>query len=213
MNTIAIAYEAEDTRPGWKVRLLAYAFTAGAVIGVVAITLIVAILPLWLDRLALGSAATLIIQVVRLPLMGLLFAGGLTVLYRYGPDRSPKTPWRNVGAVVGTLLFILFSFLFSIYSANIGAMPASYGLLGSVAALMIFLQLTSLAVIVGAEVNAVRETSVVEPTTVQETSVATGAPAALATGAQPTQPTTPMGMGKAVAGFIALYLLGRQQKP
>ncbi len=201
INTIAIAYDADDSRPGWKVRLLAYGFTAGAIVGIAVLTLAVAVVPVWLNRLGLGSVASAAIQVAQLPVLGILFAGGLTVLYRYGPDRTIKTPWRNIGAVVGTGLFVLFAVLFSIYSRNVGAMPASYGLLGSVAALMIFLQLTSLAIIIGAEVNAFREEHIEQTNPAARTNVS-----------NEVIPPEPISMGKAIIGFIALYILGRQPK-
>lgn len=214
INTIAVAYDADDNRPGWKVRLLAYGMTAGAIVGIALLTFAIAIVPVWLDRLNLGAAAAALIQVAQLPVIGVLFAGGLTVLYRYGPDREIKTPWRNVGAVVGTVLFVVFAVLFSVYSNNIGAMPASYGLLGTVAALMIFLQLTSLAVIIGAEVNAFREEHVVQPNQLAASGTE-AVPTVAATGPGNEAPTTvqePLSMGKALIGFIILYVLGRQPK-
>lgn len=209
INTIAVAYDADDTRPGWKVRLMAYGFTAGAIVGVALLAFAVAIVPIWLNRLNLGGPTAALIQLGQLPVLGLLFAGGLTVLYRYGPDRTTKTPWRNVGAVVGTALFVLFAVLFSFYSKNLGAMPASYGLLGSVAALMIFLQLTALAIIIGAEVNAVREhqaeAATVNARQPDQVELVAGIPTIQ------TRPE-PISTGKAIIGFIALFVLGRQPK-
>ena len=192
MGTVAVAYEADEERPGWKVRLLAYGFTLGAVVGTVLMVTAVGVVPAVLDTVDLGAASKVLLQLAQVPVLVLLMVAALTVLYRYGPDRAPKTPWRNPGAWLATGLWLLFAVLFSIYSSRIGAMPASYGLLGTVAALMIFLQLTALAVIIGAEYNAIVE----------------GARAKAA--AETARPAPePLGFGKAAAGLAALFVLGR----
>ena len=197
MATTALAYEADETRAWWKVRLLAYLFTAAAIVGVVLMVAVIAVIPAVLDNVNLSGPAPAAIRIGQLPLFTLLFVGALTVLYRYAPDRPSRTPWRNPGAWVAALLWLAFALLFSLYSANIGAMPASYGLLGTFAALMIFLQLTSIAVIVGAEYNAELEASLV------------GDPAAVVV-AQPSAEPEALSLTKAVAGLVALYILGRR---
>ncbi|MGI9613729.1 MAG: YihY/virulence factor BrkB family protein [Acidimicrobiales bacterium] len=194
MGTTTIAYDAEENRPGWKVRLLAYGFTFGAVLGMVLMVTAVGIIPAALDTVDLGSAAKVAIQFTQLPVLGILMVVALTVLYRYGPDRSVKTPWINPGAWLATGLWVLFAVMFSLYSSRVGELPSSYGLLGTVAALMIFLQLTALAVIIGAEYNAVVEES----------------DASAARDVAP-PPAEPLGFGKAAAGVAALFLLGKGQ--
>lgn len=214
MGTVAVAYEAEETRPGWKLRGLAYIFTAGAIVGVALMIFAIGVIPNILDAVELGGVAESAISILILPALGLLFAGALTILYRYAPDRSRRTPWRNPGAIVGTLLFVFFAIAFSIYSANVGAMPASYGLLGSIAALMIFLQLTALAVIIGAEVNGAIEVraAAAEQAAAPVGSIAAPGPIALKTDAEietETEPAAALSFGKALAGLLALFALGR----
>ena len=197
IGTVAVAYEAEENRAGWKVRGMAYLFTAGAIIGIGLMILVIGVMPNVLSRVDLGGLAEAAIAIGQYPVLAILFAGALTILYRYGPDRDPRTPWRNPGAVVATVLFLVFAIAFSVYSANVGAMPASYGLLGSIAALMIFLQLTTVAVIAGAEVNSMVEEA--------------RAPATEATADAPTTggPAGELGLGQALAGLAALFVLGR----
>ena len=225
MATISVAYEAVESRAGWKVRILAYAMTLGAIVGVVAMVTVVGVVPAVLDTIDLAGPAEAAIRILQLPAFALLFVIGLTVLYRYGPDRPRRTPWRNPGAWVAAGIWVLFAVLFSLYSSNIGAMPASYGLLGTVAALMIFLQLTALAVIIGAEYNAVAE---------EHQQVHLGATAGVGVhdgagggvragigagnGAGPSHSSVsaaasgqrePIGFAKAAAGLVALFVLGR----
>lgn len=211
MGTIAVAYESDETRPGWKLRLLAYGLTAGAIVTVVVMVFLVGVLPAILDQIELGAVATWAITLLRLPAFGLFFIVGLTVLYRVSPDRSVKTPWRNAGAVVATGLWLLFAVAFSIYSSQVGAMPASYGLLGTVAALMIFLQLTAIAVIVGAEYNAERENVEVSAlsATYRGTTAAGAAPGGSDAAGSSSSVVEPLPLGKALAGLAALFVLGR----
>jgi membrane protein len=203
MGTIGVAYHAEDGRAGWKVRLLAYALTFGAVLSTVLMVTVFGIVPAVLDSVNLGTATETGIRLVRLPVMVVLLGLALTVLYRYGPDRSPRTPWLNPGAAVATVLWTIFALAFSLYSSQIGAMPASYGLLGTLAALMIFLQLTALAVIVGAEYNAIVEEAA------QRTTGAKVDDRARTTVGTVTAPPQPVSLGKALVGLAALFILGR----
>lgn len=215
IGTIAIAYEATENRSGWKVRLMAYGFTAAAIVGVAAMALVIGAAPALLRRANLGDGAESAIAILQFPALGLLFGLALTVLYRNSPDRSTPTPWRNPGAIVGTLLFIFFAIAFSIYSANVGVLPASYGLLGSIAALMIFLQLTALAVIIGAEVNsAVEGRAMASATAVSTAASPDRAPRVLAVanraaGSHDEDSSKSLPFGKALAGLLALYALAR----
>lgn len=206
LAAINTAYEHADTRPGWQARLLSFGFTAAAIVGVVVLLTLISAAPLILDQVDLGGGAELAIGLARLPIALLLFVIGLTVLYRYGPDRRPRTPWRNPGALVAGGLFLVFALALSIYTSSVGGLPPSYGLLGSVAVLMIFLQLTAVAVIIGAEVNAA----------VEEANAADTAATAVRRelGRRPVNEVVaeaePLSLGKAVGGLVALFVFGRR---
>ncbi len=222
ISTISVAYEAREGRPGWRLRLMAYGFTAAAILGVAAMALVIGAAPALLDQVDLGRGLEAAISILQFPLLGLLFGGALTILYRYSPHRSTPTPWKNPGAVVGTLLFIFFAIAFSVYSANVGLLPASYGLLGSIAALMIFLQLTAIAVIIGAEVNSAIEVgdlanpakaALASPTSAGGALVP-ASPVASSVDGRSTEPAEPgrFGFGQALAWLIALFALARGLK-
>ncbi|MEM9566617.1 MAG: YihY/virulence factor BrkB family protein, partial [Actinomycetota bacterium] len=213
IGTVAVAYEAEEGRAGWKVRGMAYLFTAGAIIGIGLMILVIGVMPNLLSRVDLGGLAETAIAIGQYPVLAILFAGALTILYRYGPDRDPRTPWRNPGAIVATVLFLVFAIAFSIYSANVGAMPASYGLLGSIAALMIFLQLTTIAVIAGAETNSMVEEARAEELAAMATVAGGGTGSTVranGAGSSTNGAAAPdLSLGKALAGLAALFVLGR----
>ena len=75
-------------------------------------------------------------------LLGLL--AGLAVLYRYAPDRgAAKWSWVSTGALLASVLWIIGSLLFSIYAANFGTCNETYGALGAVVIVMLWLLLTA----------------------------------------------------------------------
>lgn len=199
MLSISMAYATVEHRKGWKVRGMAYLFTAGAIVGIVTIVFLLGALPALMDRIGMSGPTKVLINITRFPLLAVVFAGALTILYRYGPDRQSTTPWKNPGAVIGTFAFLVFAFAFSLYFAVAGGMPASYGILGSIAALIIFFQLCAIAVIIGAEVNATVEGEDLDPTRddTPQQQLPTRAPA------------EPVGLGVAVLGLAAIFVLGR----
>ena len=87
----------------------------------------------------------------------MLFGGllaGLAVLYRYAPDRAdPKWSWASPGAIFAAVVWVLGSLLFSFYTANFGTYNETYGALGAIVIVMLWLLLTALVVILGAELN------------------------------------------------------------
>ena len=76
-------------------------------------------------------------------------------LYRYAPDRDdPRWRWVSPGAIVATVLWLAGSAVFSIYTANFAQYNETYGSLGAVVVVMLWLFLTGFVVIFGAELNA-----------------------------------------------------------
>ena len=155
VEAINIAYDEEETR-GWvKRRLLAILLTLGATIFIVLAVGLIAVLPAALADTGLGTASRVVAGIVR---WLVLFAGmvaALSVLYRYAPDRhDPKWRWASPGAIVATIMWLLASAIFSIYTANFAKYNETYGTLGAVVVVMLWLSLTALSVIVGAELNA-----------------------------------------------------------
>ena len=214
MATVSAAYEAVEGRKGWKVRGLAFLMTAGAIVGVVILGVLLGAMPVLANSVFdLGQAGQIGVTVASAVAAFAAMIFGFTVLYRYAPDRVRKTPWKNPGAIVATIAFLLFVFLFNLYFRFAGAMPASYGILGTIAALIIFLQLITIAVLLGAEVNAaLEEAQAIESGDEEALAASPGAVAALRGGSsQPGshKPAEPMPLGKAIAGLAALFVLGK----
>jgi len=91
---------------------------------------------------------------VRWPTAFGMVAFGIALIYYYAPDAEQEWIWITPGSIFATLLWLVISLAFKFYVANFGSYNATYGAIGGVIVLMLWLYCTSLAVLVGAELNA-----------------------------------------------------------
>jgi len=90
----------------------------------------------------------------------------LALLYRIAPHRdAPKVRWVSVGAAAATLLWLLASIGFSVYVSTFGNYAKTYGVFAGIIVLLLWLWITSYAVLLGAEINAEAEQQTVADTT------------------------------------------------
>ena len=166
MQAINVAYDEDDSRSFLRRRGIALAFTVSAVVMLLASFVVIALLPAWLASTGLGFAARVFASLLRWVLLFAVMIGALAVLYRYAPDRDePKWRWASAGAAIAAFVWLVGSIAFSIYTANFGKYNKTYGSLGAVVVLMLWLYLTSLAVILGAEINAELERQTIRDST------------------------------------------------
>lgn len=158
MSAVNAAYDESETRGFLKLRGTAILLTLGAVIGLIGAIGVIAILPAAMRAGGIGSSAQLIVNIARFPLLGLLMLGGLAALYRYAPDRDrPRWSWVGLGSIFAVIGFLIASLLFSFYTANFASFGETYGSLGSIIVVMLWLMITATVIILGAEINAEAE--------------------------------------------------------
>ena len=152
------AYDIEEGRPWWKVRLVAITLTlAVAAVVLVALSLVLVgpTLAETLGRLTgLGAPFEWTWLVLQWPLVFALVAFGIGLVYYFGPDADQDWAWITPGAIVGTALWLLVSLAFKVYVANFTDYEASYGTVGGVIVLMLWFYVSGIAILVGAELNA-----------------------------------------------------------
>lgn len=154
ITAINIAYDEKEERGFFKLRALALLFTLGAILVVLLSLALVAVLPALFDWIGLGETGQIVIAYGRWPLMALLVMASLAILYRYGPCRDkPGWRWVSWGAVASTVLWLGLTALFSLYVSNFGSYGETYGAIGGVIVLMLWLFLSSFVVLLGAEIN------------------------------------------------------------
>jgi len=152
------AYDIEEGRPWWKVRLTAIALTIGlALLVLVSFTLIVAG-PAIADRLAtslgLGEAFAWTWKILQWPIAFALVSTAVGLVYYFAPDAEQDWVWITPGAVLSTLLWIVVSLALKFYVANFTDYNAAYGAVGGVIILLLWFYISGLAILVGAEMNA-----------------------------------------------------------
>ncbi len=131
MTAINEAYDEEETRGFVALRGTALLLTLGAIVFVVLAVGVITVVPTLLDDTALGSAAKVVMSLLRWPLLGLGLVAGLAVLYRYGPDRDePQWTWTAPGTIVAVVLWLIASIGFSIYTSNFALLRRDLRLVG-----------------------------------------------------------------------------------
>ena len=167
MEALNVAYDEQDGRGFLRRRVLALAFTLGAVLFAAVSLGGITLLPGFVADLGLSGIARWLIGAVRW--LG-LFAGmvtALSVLYRHGPDRDvPRWKWASPGAFFAATLWIVGSFGLSLYTANFAKYDETYGVLGAVVVVMLWVYVTAVAIVLGAELNAELERQTLNDTTV-----------------------------------------------
>ena len=166
IDALNIVYEEEEQRGFFKLTLVALAFTVGAILSLLFAIGAVVALPLLLDRVGLGRLTNLLIEYGRWPILTLGLIVGLAVLYRYGPSRrEPKWKWVSVGSLVASVLWIIASAVLSLYLEKYAHYDATYGTLGTAIGLMIWMWMTTIVILLGAELNSEMEHQTAADTT------------------------------------------------
>jgi membrane protein len=152
------AYDIEEERPWWRVRLVAIGLTIALALMVVAsFTLVVAGAPAaeHLARsLGLGQAFEWTWKILQWPVAFLLVSTALGLVYYFGPDAEQDWVWITPGAVLGTFLWVVVSLAFKFYVGNFTDYNATYGAVGGIIVLLLWFYISGLAILVGAEMNA-----------------------------------------------------------
>ena len=101
------------------------------------------------------------------PILLVGVALAVSLIYRFGPSREkPQWRWVTWGSAVVAIAWWAMSILFSWYAANFGSYNKTYGSLGAVIGFMTWMWLSSIVLLIGAEVNAEMEHQTVRDTTV-----------------------------------------------
>jgi membrane protein len=138
-----------------KLNAVSLAFTLAA-IGFVLMALgAMVVLPLVLNYFGVAAAAELATKALRWPMLLIVLMLGLALVYRYGPSRTtPKWRWVTSGSAFAAIGWLAVTILFSWYAANFGSYNKTYGSLGAVIGFMVWIWLSMIVILLGAELNA-----------------------------------------------------------
>jgi membrane protein len=107
------------------------------------------------DALGLGSTAVLIWEIAKWPVLLVIFALMLAVLYQAAPNvRHGGFRWLSPGAALAVVVWVVASALFAVYVANFGSYNKTYGSLAAVIIFLVWMWISNLAILLGAEFDA-----------------------------------------------------------
>jgi membrane protein len=159
MRTSNAVYGAEEGRPAWKRIPVRLGITIAIVLLLAATALSVALsggLARQVgDALGMGSTAVTVWNIIKWPILAILFGIMLVVLYSASPNvRQPGIRWVTPGTIAAVVVWLVAAAGFALYLAFFNSYNKTYGAMAGIIIFLIWLWITNLAVLVGLELNA-----------------------------------------------------------
>ncbi len=165
-DALNLVYNERETRNFFVLNLVSLGFTAGALLFIISAIGAIVVIPIVFKFVGLSENAWWL-SLLRWPALFLVVIGALALLYRYGPSRdAPRWRWVSPGSVLAAFLWLAGSLLFSWYVANFGKYNQTYGSLGAAIGFMTWIWISTIIVLMGAQVNAETEHQTAKDTTV-----------------------------------------------
>jgi membrane protein len=159
-----VIYETEEGRPFWKLRPLQITVTLAMVLMVawvlLALVLTGPVVRAVADPIGVGDSAVTAWNYAKWPILAALFILMIDLLYYASPNAKMRGfVWLTPGALLALVIWGLASAGFALFVANFGSYDKTYGTLGGVVVLLIWIWITNVAILLGHELNAERERS------------------------------------------------------
>lgn len=167
MQSLNSIYDSTESRSWWKQRLVALALTVALSILIVGAVIVIfggsKIAEYLGARYGFSDAFVITWKTLQWPIALGFMLLAFALIYYLAPDvRNQKWAWITPGSAIGIFLWLLVSFLFKGYLHFFDSYSKTYGSLGAVIVLMLWLYLTGAAVLIGGEVNAEIEEAAAE---------------------------------------------------
>lgn len=158
MSTLNAVWGVREARAWWKRRLLAVLLTIGFSVFIIAAMVLMVFGPkiggLVANWFGLGDVFTVLWNVVSIPIVVACALIGIQLVYYLAPARARHWHWITPGAAVALVAWLAMSFGLRLYVSHFGNYSATYGSIGGVILLMLWLYLSSLVFLIGAEIDA-----------------------------------------------------------
>jgi membrane protein len=157
-DALNVVYGEREKRSLLRFYAITFLFTLVGIVFIIFAIAGVVVLPLMLKFVGLATTTEWLLAILRWPTLFVAIAVGLACIYRYGPSRKDaRWRWVTWGSIVGALLWIATSMLFSWYVATFDTCNKVYGSLGAGVGFMIWLWISAVVVLLGGELNAQME--------------------------------------------------------
>ena len=160
MRQLNITYDVEEARSFVRVRATAIVLSllfVLLVIGAFSLVVLGGVIEDWLEKLGLAKALLALFTAFRWFVIVLALLFGFAIIYKFGPNVEQKFRFITPGSVLGVTLLVIASLGFSIYVSNFADYDATYGGIGAVIILMLWLYIAGLVILIGSEINALLE--------------------------------------------------------
>jgi membrane protein len=159
MNALNRAYDVQETRPFWKVRgiaiLMMFGLSALVATGVLLLVAGPSIGETVAEVFTLDDEFLYVWNIVRWPAALLFMVTTVALVYYFAPDADQPFRWITPGGFIGVLLWVLASLAFNLYaSSDFNNYNQTYGSIGTVIILLLYLYISSLTILFGATLNA-----------------------------------------------------------
>lgn len=167
MESLNTAYDSKERRSWWKQRLVALVLTIGLSVLIMGAVVVIfggsKIAEYLGTTYGFSDAFVTTWKILQWPIALGFMLLAFALIYYFAPDvRDQDWKWITPGSVIGVALWLLVSFAFKVYLHFFDSYSKTYGSLGAVIVLMLWLYLTGAAVLVGGEINAEIENAAAE---------------------------------------------------
>jgi membrane protein len=154
MNALTIAYDGKEERGLLHFYALSIGLTVGGVIFLLLALVLIAGVPAAAAEVPLPESWQQILALIRFPMLAVLAFLCIGTLYRLAPNRrEPAWDFLRPGTIAASLLWLAGSTAFSFYASHFGSYDRTYGSVGAVAIMLVWLYVTAYIVLAGAELN------------------------------------------------------------
>lgn len=165
-DALNVVYQEKEKRSFIRLNAVTLCFTLATIAFLLIALVGVVALPVILNFLPLPPVTGVLLDIARWPILLVLVAFGLTLIYRYGPSRTePRWQWITWGGAFAAFTWLAASALFSWYAASFGTFNKTYGSLGAIIGFMMWMWLSIIVILVGAKLNAEIEHQTARETT------------------------------------------------
>jgi membrane protein len=166
-DALNIVYEEDEKRGFIKLNLVSLTFTLSAILFILLAMGAVVVLPVVLKWIPLGGPVLeWTLSILRWPILLAAVVAGLAAIYRWGPSRDgAEWTWITPGSIFAAVIWVGGSMLFSWYVSKFGNYNETYGSLGAAIGFMTWIWLSTIIVLLGAEINAETEHQTATDTT------------------------------------------------
>jgi membrane protein len=169
-DALNLVYAEREKRGLVWLNLVSLVFTTAGILFALLAMAAMIVLPLLLGYLGSPQQTALLIEILRWPVLLVVIGVALALLYRYGPSRErARWRWISWGSAFAAIGWLAISLLFSWYTENFGTYNQTYGALGAAIGLMVWMWLSGVVVLVGAELDAEMEHQTARDTTTGST--------------------------------------------